>query len=168
MDERNFVVWAGESERNSTRDSTGIAHVIYLAGCKKDCKGCHNPELKERTDNFKKTVVDLEEEIRSNHLSTHVVISGGEPLDQIRAVLRLSRLAKILGKEVWVYTGYTYEEMKGWRIRLQDVDIMVTGPYEEENKNEEYTFLASSNQQVGKRIGPIWYNIDEETLLEGG
>ena len=58
-------------------------------------------------------------------------------------------------KDVWCYTGYTYEsgtlkedDGEGVREFLREIDILVDGPFVEELKDIRLKFRGSSNQRV--------------------
>ena len=183
--------WIGQSDHSSTRDSTGVAYVIYLAGCTLNCKGCHNPELQDRSNGKEVDVEDIKKEIEGNTLIDTVVFGGGEPFNQYKALRELAKFAKEQELNVWVYTGYSFLELSSlhetnlWRQDslselLDYFDVLVCGPYVQEKANEEYTFLASSNQEIWVKcqlgivttgpkaeayIGFFWKEISEEDLI---
>lgn len=156
---------AGQNH-SSLIDAPGISHVIYFAGCHKRCVDCHSPQLQSLLAGRETYIEDIEQDIIDNKLSTHVVFQGGEPLLHLWAVEALSYAAKLEGKFVWLYTGYSLEELQerlcSWD--LSNVDCIVAGPYEPQNKNENYKYLASSNQKLLRNIGGIWYNVLEEEI----
>lgn len=80
-----------------------------------------------------------------------VTLSGGDPLFQPDAVKLLSSLIKKLNHTVWVYTGFTYEEiLKDPKLRdaLKYVDVLVDGPYIESLRDPDLQFRGSSNQRI--------------------
>jgi len=160
------------SDFNSTRDSTGIAHVIYFAGCPRNCEGCHNPALRHRSGGIDVDIENLKVEISSNKLATHVVFSGGEPFEQPEALKELAEYAQKRGKKVWVYTGYTFEQLveglECWEEQLRPINVIIAGPFIKGQLRKDYSFLASSNQQAWTRKGSTWYKTSEEALLAGG
>lgn len=182
--------WIGQPDHSSTRDSTGVAYVIYLAGCALNCKGCHNPELQDRSNGKEVDVEDIKKEIEGNTLIDTVVFGGGEPFNQYEALNEIAKFAKEKGLQVWVYTGNTFgqlsisHEIKWGRGSISELldyfDVLVCGPYVQEKANEEYTFLASSNQEIWVKcqlgivttgpkaeahIGFFWKEISEENLI---
>ena len=50
-------------------------------------------------------------------------------------------------KDVWIYSGYTYEELKGRRI-LEYADVLVDGPFIAEQKDAGLAFRGSRNQRI--------------------
>jgi len=71
--------------------------VVWVAGCKKRCKGCISPEmLNPKAGKKIDTSVLMKHLARINYELDGITISGGEPFDQAGAVQEL--LAKIKRK----------------------------------------------------------------------
>ena len=82
-----------------------------------------------------------------------ITILGGEPFERenIADVHDLCKMTKESGKTVWVYTGYTWEEVirqKAWDIRRAYVDVIVDGPYLAAEKDISLLFRGSRNQRI--------------------
>ena len=130
-------------------DGEGIRFTIFMQGCLRNCNGCHNPET-HALDGGK--ILDTSEiiaEIKKNPLLTGITLSGGEPLLQIAPALELAKTAKNLGLDVWLYTGYKFEEIPTDADELlKFVDVVVDGEYIEELRNLELEFRGSENQRI--------------------
>lgn len=65
------------------------------------------------------------------------------------AILEICKIAKTKfpKKNIWMYTGYTFEEIKDHPI-LQYIDVLVDGKYIEELRDTELHWVGSSNQRV--------------------
>jgi anaerobic ribonucleoside-triphosphate reductase activating protein len=50
-------------------------------------------------------------------------------------------------KDIWLYSGYMYEELKGRKL-LQYVDVLVDGRFEEKLRDPSLAFRGSSNQRI--------------------
>ena len=50
-------------------------------------------------------------------------------------------------KDIWLYSGYTYEQLQG-RAILRYVDVLVDGPFLLEQKDISLAFLGSRNQRI--------------------
>lgn len=134
----------------------GVRASIFVSGCTHNCKNCFNKEAqdfnygnlytKEVEDKFMKYVLDDN--------TKGVSILGGEPLMQTMddSLLNLlKRIKKETNKEIWLWSGYTYEEAILSEKRkeiLNYVDILVDGRFEEENKSLLIKFRGSTNQRI--------------------
>ena len=84
-----------------------------------------------------------------------ITFSGGDPLHQNNRtevdLLAQMVKAEFPDKTVWVYTGYTWEEImqnKALYHLMRNVDILVDGRYEEELRDVNYPWAGSTNQRV--------------------
>ena len=130
-------------------DGPGLRTSIYFAGCSHHCPGCHNPQSWDFNAGHDMTIVELVEHIRENDFD--VTLSGGDPMYQLDAIIPLCREIHALGKKIWLYTGYTIEEIKASeslsRI-LGEVDAIVEGPFIESLRDLSLHFRGSSNQRI--------------------
>jgi anaerobic ribonucleoside-triphosphate reductase activating protein len=95
----------------STVDWPGVpSTIIFLRGCPHNCINCHNKELNKINNYIKidKFMVDLRKRLNTNkEYINGVVISGGEPVFQLKNTMKIAALAKELGLKVAVETsGY--------------------------------------------------------------
>ena len=96
---------------DSIVDGPGMRFSVFVQGCTHKCPGCHNPESWP-ADAGEETCIDqLVARIRANKLTTGVTLSGGDPFEQPAASAELARQVKAAGLNVWVYTGYVYEDL---------------------------------------------------------
>ena len=141
-------------------DGPGIRYSIYVSGCTHRCKGCHNPEswnFKKGVELTEELISEIKQDIKENPLLDGITISGGDPLhpDNAEGLLYLLQELSDLDMNVWVYTGYTIEELLSPPIDynqlycLSYIDILVDGPYKEELKDLS-GFCGSTNQRFIK------------------
>lgn len=132
-------------------DGPGLRTSIYFAGCAHHCHGCHNPQSWDFNAGHAMTITELVEHIRENDFD--VTLSGGDPMYQIDAIIPLCREIRALGKNIWLYTGYTIEEIEESaslsRI-LNEVDAIVEGPFIESQRDLSLHFRGSANQRIIK------------------
>ena len=132
----------------------GIRVVLWVSGCEHYCTGCHNKETwshsagEEFTDNTKKQLFDL---LAKDHISG-ITISGGDPFNfkNAKDVLNLcSDIKKAFpDKNIWVYTGYLYEDLE-YQYCLIDIDVIVDGKFVDVLKNNPpVKWRGSSNQRL--------------------
>lgn len=141
--------------RESVVDGHGIRFVIFAQGCPHHCKGCHNPETWDFAGGQEVTGEELLSLIRSTGLLSGVTFSGGEPFAQARAFASLAEKVRMLGLDVVTYTGYTFEEILEMAEHNQDIrrllelsDLLVDGPYLEEERDLSLPFRGSRNQRL--------------------
>lgn len=141
----------------------GIGVALFVQGCHFHCNNCFNSE----TWDFDKGK-EWNEEIQNQFLDlidrpyiTRVSILGGEPLadENIDNILYLLfKIKKRFGdtKNIWVYTGYTFEEIENKygnkscerKNILLFADIIVDGQYIDKLKDLSLRFRGSSNQRI--------------------
>lgn len=130
-------------------DGEGIRFTIFMQGCLRNCKGCHNPATHDLNGG---KILDTEEiisAIKKNPLLSGITLSGGEPFLQIEPALELAKSAKNLGLNVWCYTGYRFENIPANANELlKNIDVLVDGEYIEELRDLELNFCGSKNQRI--------------------
>ncbi len=154
-----------EIQTDSIVDGEGIRSVIWFQGCSHNCLGCHNPETHDFNKGVLKDINELKEEIKALEAQSGVTFSGGDPMMQIEALVELAKCVKESGMNVWVYTGYTFEEVlklaeknKNYRKALDYIDVLVDGKFELSLRSFDVEFRGSSNQRI----------IDVKKSLESG
>lgn len=134
-------------------DGPGLRFVIFAQGCRKHCKGCHNPETWCLRAGKIVTVNEIIDMIPKNKLLRGVTFSGGEPLLQPIPFRRIAILAHAMGLDVMCYTGYTFENLlangnKNIFRLLLNIDFLVDGEFKENEKTLLLKFKGSRNQRI--------------------
>lgn len=146
---------------DSIVDGPGLRYTVFVQGCHRNCPGCHNPATHDPAGGYEESVEAMIAGLDRNPLADGLTISGGEPFLQAEDCTALAWLARRRGKSVWVYTGYTYEEIltnERFRQLLYETDVLVDGPFIESEKSYELHFRGSRNQRL----------IDVPASLEAG
>ena len=130
-----------------------IGVSLFVQGCRFCCKGCFNKETwdfnggKEWTQEVEDKFFDL---INRPYIK-RVSILGGEPLADGNKLVVLDLIKKIKdkypNKSIWLYTGYTLEEISSLN-NLRYIDVLVDGRYIEEQKDLTLKFRGSKNQRL--------------------
>lgn len=137
---------------DSVVDGEGLRTVIFFAGCPHACLGCHNPASWKMSNGTKMSLDEVLAEVESNPM-TNVTLSGGEPFIQAKAAIPLAKKIKELGKNIWAYSGFTYEEIMEAkdpykRELLSFCDVLVDGRFILEERDLSLTFKGSKNQRI--------------------
>lgn len=136
---------------------------LFTQGCPIHCDGCFNPETwdfnggKELTKNQESQIYKA---LKPNYITRFSVL-GGEPLisDNLYQLNRILCTVKsnYPNKKIWIWTGYTWDELQKIRKQLNPdklfltfkySDYLVCGPFIKEKKNLTLPWRGSSNQQI--------------------
>lgn len=146
---------AGELYADSIVDGNGIRAVIWTQGCAHRCPGCHNPDTHDFNSGFEFSVVEMKREISQLEFQDGITFSGGDPFYQSEACAEIAEHTQSLGMNVWCYTGFVYEELlKSAKQEpaimrfLENIDILVDGPFMISKRSYSLKFRGSSNQRV--------------------
>ena len=135
--------------RGTTVDGPGFRTSVYFAGCRHACPGCHNPQSWDFAAGTPMSIEEILAVVDEEEFD--VTLSGGDPLYHPEFVKELTRRIVEKGYKVWLYTGFTYEEIKENPIRIDAltyVDTIVDGPYIAALRDPDLLFRGSSNQRI--------------------
>jgi anaerobic ribonucleoside-triphosphate reductase activating protein len=136
-----------------------VRYAVFTQGCRRDCKGCHNPSTQDEKGGYFIEVQTILTQFDENPLLSGVTFSGGEPFLQPEPLAYLAEQVKARGKNVFTYSGYTFEELlrliktdsvlgPAMERLLFFTDTLVDGPYIEEQRDLTLLFRGSSNQRL--------------------
>ena len=137
-------------------DGEGVRNSLYVAGCMFHCEGCYNVATWSFSAGVPYTA-ELEERIMADLAQPYVqglTLLGGEPFLNTGILLPLvSRVRRELpDKDIWSWTGYTWEELQGETedklALLSEIDILVDGRFDRTKRNLMLQFRGSSNQRI--------------------
>ncbi len=135
----------------SISNGYGWRAVLFVSGCPRRCPGCHNPDALDPDYGVEFDPEVYLDQIRNNSLLQGVTISGGDPFLYPNALIPFIRQVKALGLDVWVYTGYRLEEIENdldKRAMLEEIDVLVDGPFIQALAKPELRFKGSVNQRI--------------------
>lgn len=134
---------------DSIVDGPGLRYVVFTQGCPHNCYGCHNPETHDFFGGYEISVEDILTDLMGNPLLQGITISGGEPFVQWKPLVNLAYDARLMGLTVWLWTGYIFEDLKSdWMPLVEQLDVIVDGPYMEDKRTLSLPWIGSSNQRV--------------------
>ena len=131
-------------------DGEGIRYVIFTQGCPHHCVGCHNPQTHSCNGGRLVLIEDILDDIsKRKKWIDGITISGGEPFCQADKCSIIAERAQELGLTVWCYTGYLFENLyKQGAELLKHIDVLVDGPFVQDERSLELDFRGSRNQRV--------------------
>lgn len=132
-------------------DGPGFRTSIYCAGCQHQCPGCHNPQSWDFEGGHAMTTDEIMHIVEADPYA-NVTFSGGDPMYQPEGFAELARaIRQRTNKTIWCYTGFTYENlMKNPRQRalVEQLDVLVDGPFVKSERDETLRFRGSRNQRL--------------------
>lgn len=141
---------------DTTVDGPGFRTSIYCAGCPNHCLGCHNPQSWDIHAGYLMSTEEIMQEIVSDPFAD-VTFSGGDPMFQAEGFTELARAIRCeTTKTIWCFTGFTYEQClldPVKRALLDELDVLVDGPFVQALRDEDLLFRGSSNQRIIKLRG---------------
>lgn len=163
----------------------GLRVVLWLAGCSHHCQACQNPITWDANDGLifdeeaKREVFAELEKSWCNGLT----LSGGDPLyvgNRKDVSLLVKEIkSKFPDKNIWCYTGYTWEELmkevkedENLKTILDNVDVLLEGRFVLSLALEKLHYVGSSNQRIidvrsSLDTGVINLYIDNNKILKG-
>lgn len=150
-------------KKTDVANGPGIRVSLFVSGCTHGCKGCFNKEAWDFRYGNPYTE-EVREEILTALKPSYIrglSVLGGEPLEPANRMAVLELLKEVRrrypNKDIWCYTGYTYEtDLCRWieegheeiAKMLEFLDVLVDGKFVEEKKNLKLAFRGSENQRL--------------------
>lgn len=139
------------------KNGEGLRVVLFVSGCNHNCPGCQNPGTHDSNSGelFDNNAMNrLMRHLAEDHIDG-LTLSGGDPLNDHN----LSDINKLIDtvkekypeKTIWLYTGYTFEQImnnEDLREIVSKVDVVVDGRFEIDKLDVNYSWAGSTNQMV--------------------
>ncbi|WP_407413572.1 anaerobic ribonucleoside-triphosphate reductase activating protein [Methanobrevibacter sp.] len=129
-------MYVGGTLISSVEFHGNMSLVIFMSKCPLACRYCHNVELLE--DDTEKTFEEVKKDIdHAADFIDAVVISGGEPLMQLDALIELFTYIKSIGLKTKLDTSGIYPEKIEKLLELELLDFVsldVKAPFEKYRK----------------------------------
>lgn len=146
----------------------GLRTVLWVSGCSCFCRNCQNPQTWSFDSGIPFTGNDMQELLDdlSKPYIAGLTLSGGHPLESqnCEAIYQIVKTVKkqFPNKSIWLYTGYTWEEILEKDKTYEDLevntispldivkycDVLVDGKYEDDKRDVTLAWRGSSNQRV--------------------
>ena len=149
-----MAVNIADVESESIVDGPGFRFAVYTQGCPHGCPGCHNPQTHAFEEKRLLEAEELMSMVERSPFNSGVTLSGGEPFCQAAELLPFARMVKERGMSLWAYSGYTFEQLTGGSAPdgaaelLALCDVLVDGPFLQDQKSYDLKWKGSANQRV--------------------
>ncbi|MDE6378102.1 MAG: anaerobic ribonucleoside-triphosphate reductase activating protein [Duncaniella sp.] len=130
-------------------DGPGLRTAIYVAGCRHECRGCHNPQSWDFDSGRELPPDEILAQVEEHGFD--VTLTGGDPLYHATELIPLVKEITDRGYTVWCYTGFTYPaalDQPGARELLAMCEVLVDGPFIESERDISLHFRGSANQRL--------------------
>ena len=146
-------------------NGTGVRTVLFVSGCTHHCRGCFQSatwDFDYGTEFTEETADDILESLEPDYIEG-LTLLGGEPMEQVNQAGLLPLLRKVRGrygdkKNIWCYSGYTFDEeilpvdgrahFDATDELLSLIDVLVDGEFHLDEKDITLRFRGSRNQRV--------------------
>ena len=143
----------------------GVRISLFVSGCTHRCKNCFNEiawDFSYGNPFDEKVQEQILKELGSSFIAG-LSLLGGEPLEpqNQRALYPFVKAVreKYPQKSIWCYTGFVFDEKTGelkesakntevTKPLIAMFDVLVDGPFIEEQKNIRLKFRGSENQRI--------------------
>ena len=156
-------MYYADIKKADVANGVGVRISLFVSGCTHHCEGCFNEEAwdfhygNEFTDKEIDKIIDL----MDYPYIAGLTLLGGEPLEHVNQQGLLPLLRKVAkrfsDKNIWCYSGYTFETdilgrmCKEWKETpelLSYIDVLVDGKFDINKKDIKLRFRGSSNQRI--------------------
>lgn len=155
LQNKEYIRLAADLDSDSIVDGPGLRAVLWTQGCAHNCPGCQNPQTWDFNGGGLIPISIVKDAIDELEGQDGFTFSGGDPMYQPEACLEIAKYVKKKGLNIWVYTGFTYEEIKKmskskpvYNEFLELIDVLVDGRFIESKKDLSLLFRGSSNQRL--------------------
>ena len=144
----------------------GIRTTLFVSGCTHNCEGCFNKEQQDFNygNKFTKETEDEFIQLTKNKQIKGVNILGGEPMHDTLLNL-LKRIKLETDKPIWLWSGYTFEEIVNNPKRLEilrEVDVLIDGKFQADKRDIMLKYRGSSNQ----RVIDVKKSLEQDNIVE--
>lgn len=156
--------------KDDMNNGDGLRVTLWCSGCELHCIGCQNPQTWAKDSGIlfdEDAKQEVFQELKKDYISG-LTLSGGHPLEDYNIEELLSLVLEIKEKypqkTIWLYTGFVFEDLfpefkYATEIKLNSLqikerrlcslcDVLVDGPYIEEERDITLKWRGSKNQRV--------------------
>jgi len=144
-------------------DGVGVRVSLFVSGCRNGCEGCFQPETwsftygSEYTKETEESILNL---LKPSYIRG-LTILGGEPMEPENQEEVLSLIKSVRAtypdKDIWMYTGFVFEDMTNPEARcctkysqeiIKNIDVLIDGKFVLAKRNLSLQFRGSDNQRL--------------------
>lgn len=134
----------------------GVRTTLFVSGCTRRCPGCFNKEQQDFSHGKHwNSLIETSFIHYAKHAQVKGInILGGEPLQQLNDDSLHSLIMRLkceVRKPIWLWTGYTWEEILKHPSMLRIVtmvDVIIDGRFIEAERDISLKYRGSRNQRV--------------------
>ena len=161
--------------KHTRAEGPGLRSAVWLQGCSIGCPGCFNPSTWSAHGGVEVAPEELANSLLEVEGTEGVTFLGGEPFDQAADVAAVAESVRAAALSVVTFSGHTYEKLMGadradWLSLLEATDLLIDGPYLEEQHDLSRPWIGSSNQRyrflTDRYLGLASSLADEPNRLE--
>lgn len=146
--------------KNDVAAGNKVCVTFFVQGCAQHCPGCHNPETWDFNGGYEFTQDTLNkilEAITANGVQRNFAVMGGEPLHPNNLFLTNLVISEVRQKypniKIYLWTGYLYKDLidkqeKLLQNILNNVDVLIDGPFIQEQRDITLPMRGSKNQSI--------------------
>lgn len=146
--------------KNDVAAGKGVCVTFFVQGCDTHCPGCHNQGTWDFDGGYEftqDTINSIIHALNANGVQRNLCIMGGEPLherNQFLVQLLIQEVKKVYPDiKIYLWTGYVYENLiekheKILQNILQEIDVLIDGPFIQEQRDITLAMRGSKNQRV--------------------
>ena len=144
----------GQIRQYDIANGPGIRTSIFVTGCSLKCKNCFNKDYQDPNYGnlwIEENTLQIVNYLKKDEISG-LTILGGEPFENaIDLIEIIKKIKEQIDKPIWIYSGYIYEILIKDPIHkklLEEVDVLVDGPFIDSLKDLTLKFKGSANQRI--------------------
>ncbi len=156
-------MYYGELKKRDIANGLGVRVALFVSGCTNHCEECFNRDTWDfhfGRPYTQETENEIIEAMRPDFVRG-LSLLGGEPMEpknqpQLLALVKRAK-KELPDKDIWCYTGFTYDELLDRRAYpnteiveelLSYIDVLVDGRFEKDKRNLMLKFRGSENQRL--------------------
>ncbi len=153
----------GEILTSDCANGIGVRLTVFVSGCTIHCKGCFNAmtwDFNYGQPYDEQTEEHILEELKKPQYRG-ITILGGEPFEPSNQAVLVGLIRRVRNecpnRDIWMFSGFHYDEdlvPGGKRYTevtdeiLDNIDVLVDGPFVQEKRNLMLRFRGSENQRI--------------------